>query len=58
MMLHSPCKDCKERILHCHETCTKYLEYYEANEKVKAERIKAKKERDLLFRQNKQREHK
>ena len=35
-----------------------YLEYYEANEKVKAERIKAKKERDLLFRQNKQRKHK
>jgi hypothetical protein len=55
MMLHSPCKDCKERILHCHEMCAKYLEYYEANEKAKAERIKAKKERDLLFRQNKQR---
>ena len=54
-MLHSPCKDCKERILHCHEMCAKYLEYYEANEKAKAERIKAKKERDLLFRQNKQR---
>lgn len=58
MMLHSPCKDCKERILHCHKTCAKYLEYYEANEKAKAERIKAKKERDLLFRQNKQRKHK
>lgn len=58
MMLHSPCKNCGERILHCHETCTKYLEYYEANEKAKAERIKAKKERDLLFRQNKQRKHK
>jgi hypothetical protein len=57
-MLHSPCKNCGERILHCHETCTKYLEYYEANEKAKAERIKAKKERDLLFRQNKQRKHK
>ena len=55
MMLHSPCKNCGERILHCHETCNKYLEYYEANEKAKAERIKAKKERDLLFRQNKQR---
>lgn len=58
MMLHSPCKNCGERILHCHETCAKYLEYYEANEKAKAERIKAKKERDLLFRQNKQRKHK
>ena len=58
MMLHSPCKNCEERILHCHETCSKYLEYYEANEKVKAERIKAKKERELLFRQNKQRKHK
>nr|DAS64959.1 MAG TPA: hypothetical protein [Caudoviricetes sp.] len=57
-MLHSPCKNCEERILHCHETCTKYLEYYEANENVKAERIKAKKERDLLFRKNKQRKHK
>lgn len=57
-MLHSPCKNCGERILHCHEICTKYLEYYEANKKVKAERIKAKKERDLLFRQNKQRKHK
>lgn len=57
-MLHSPCKNCGERILHCHEICTKYLEYHEANEKVKAERIKAKKERDLLFRQNKQRKHK
>lgn len=57
-MLHSPCKNCGERILHCHETCTKYLEYYEANEKVKAERTKAKKERDLLFRPNKQRKHK
>lgn len=55
MMLHSPCKNCGERILHCHEKCAKYLEYYEANEKAKAERIKAKKERDLLFRQNKQR---
>lgn len=58
MMLHSPCKDCKERILHCHGTCSKYLEYYEANEKAKAEIIKAKKERDLLFRQNKQRKNK
>ena len=57
-MLHSPCKNCEERILHCHETCGKYLEYYEANEKVKAERTKAKKERDLLFRPNKQRKHK
>ena len=57
-MLHSPCKNCGERILHCHEICTKYLEYYKENEKVKAERIKAKKERDLLFRQNKQRKHK
>lgn len=57
-MLHSPCKNCEERILHCHETCTKYLEYYEANEKVKAERVKAKKEKDLLFRPNKQRKHK
>ena len=57
-MLHSPCKNCGERILHCHEICTKYLEYYEANEKVKAERTKAKKERDLLFRPNKQRKHK
>ena len=55
MMLHSPCKNCAERILHCHGTCSKYLEYYKANEKAKAERIKAKKERDLLFRQNKQR---
>ena len=58
MMLHSPCKNCEGRILHCHEICTKYLEYYKANEKAKAERIKAKKERDLLFRQNKQRKHK
>ena len=57
-MLHSPCKNCEERKLHCHETCTKYLEYYEANEKVKAERTKAKKESDLLFRPNKQRNHK
>lgn len=57
-MLHSLCKNCEERILHCHGTCSKYLEYYKANEKVKAERIKAKKERDLLFRQNKQRKHK
>lgn len=57
-MLHSPCKNCEERILHCHEMCAKYLEYYKANEKEKAERIKAKKERDLLFRQNKQRKHK
>lgn len=57
-MLHSPCKNCEERKLHCHEMCTKYLEYYEANEKVKAERTKAKKERDLLFRPNKQRKHK
>jgi hypothetical protein len=58
MMLHSPCKNCEERILHCHGTCSKYMEYYKANEKAKAERIKAKKERDLLFRQNKQRKHK
>ena len=57
-MLHSPCKNCEERILHCHEICIKYLKYYEANEKVKAERTKAKKERDLLFRPNKQRKHK
>lgn len=57
-MLQSPCKNCEERILHCHEMCTKYLEYYEANEKVKAERTKAKKERDLLFRPNKQRKAK
>lgn len=57
-MLHSPCKNCEERILHCHGACSKYLEYYKANEKVKAERIKAKKERDLLFRQNRQRKRK
>ena len=53
MMLHSPCKNCGERILHCHETCTKYLEYYEANEKAKAERIKAKKGIYFLGKTNK-----
>ena len=57
-MLHSPCKNGEEKILHFHGTFSNYLEYYKANEKAKAERIKAKKERDLLFRQNKQRKHK
>lgn len=56
-MLHGPCKNCEERILHCHGTCSKYMEYYKANEKAKAERIKAKKE-IYFFRQNKQRKHK
>lgn len=57
MMLHSPCKNCEERILHCHEMCTKYLEYYEANEKSESRKNKSQ-ERDLLFRPNKQRKAK
>ncbi len=53
MMLHSSCKNCEERILHCHTTCKKYIEYYKANEKAKEERIKAKKEIYFLGKTNK-----
>lgn len=25
-----PCKDCKERVLHCHDRCDKYKSWHEA----------------------------
>ena len=27
MMIESPCKDCRDRELHCHGKCEKYIEY-------------------------------
>lgn len=43
-----PCKDCRKRKLHCHNDCTKYIEWTEENEKVKAERFKQMQIQDAL----------
>ena len=30
-----PCKSCKDRVINCHATCSKYLDWVQANEDLK-----------------------
>ncbi len=39
----SPCKDCEDRILHCHSKCEKYAEYRER--RIKQNELKMMKEK-------------
>lgn len=36
-----PCKDCTERTLNCHSTCERYKQFFEENEKRKAELLES-----------------
>lgn len=38
----SPCKDCNDRVLGCHSTCTKYKEFKEFRNKVSKARLEYK----------------
>lgn len=37
-MTKSPCKDCKDRTIHCHDRCNDYQEYRVKMDKTKANR--------------------
>lgn len=41
-MIKAPCKGCEERVLGCHSTCEKYIEYAKAQEEYRQARNKAK----------------
>lgn len=34
----SPCKDCTDRVLHCHSSCDKYREYKAKLDQLRSER--------------------
>lgn len=40
-MANAPCKDCPDRVVSCHSTCTKYLEYREQRDADNEARRKA-----------------
>lgn len=44
-MILSPCKDCSERVLHCHSSCERYRQYKDTLEDYKAKRAAEKAER-------------
>lgn len=44
-----PCKDCTDRVLHCHSTCERYKQYKEAIEQNKAELNERKAENDFAY---------
>ena len=43
----SPCKDCQDRVLHCHSHCLRYAEFKAASDRQK-ERVYAAKEHEKM----------
>lgn len=43
------CKGCKDRQLHCHSTCDRYLAFVQANEAEKQERVKQTDFNNLIY---------
>lgn len=39
-MNKSPCLDCKNRSLYCHDTCKRYLKYRKLIDEARVERVK------------------
>ena len=37
-MIFSPCKNCSDRILHCHSSCERYKQYRDILDKRKSEK--------------------
>jgi hypothetical protein len=46
---NSPCKNCQERKLHCHESCENYLTYSKANEERRLRVFEKMKINDILY---------
>lgn len=44
-----PCKDCTDRVLHCHSTCQRYKQCKDAIEQNKAELNERKAEKDFVY---------
>lgn len=44
-----PCKDCTDRVLHCHSNCERYKQYKDAIEQNKAELNERKAEKDFVY---------
>ena len=38
-ILNSPCKDCPDRSMTCHDTCPEYLEYKKVRENISKQRL-------------------
>lgn len=38
-ILNSPCKDCLDRSMTCHDTCPEYLEYKKVRENISKQRL-------------------
>lgn len=47
-MIDSPCLDCKERILKCHSTCDKYINYRKDKDTLNR-KIKDVKDKESMF---------
>lgn len=47
-MVFKACKDCKDRVLHCHSTCEKYIAECEKNE-LEKKGIKASQEAEKIL---------
>jgi len=44
-----PCKNCPDRVLHCHSSCEKYKAYRAIIEQNKAELSEEKAEKDFVY---------
>ena len=48
-MSNAPCKDCPDRVVGCHSTCEKYIEYRKERDKFLEERMKETRLKDDLW---------
>ena len=47
--MSTPCKDCQDRVLGCHSTCEKYIEFSKNNNKLYEERLIEQRLKSFVF---------